>query len=53
MNTITRALRSRLFVTGEIVAAEQVAPRMRRLRIAGPAWPGHRDNTSASSSTPR
>ncbi|MGV9305123.1 siderophore-interacting protein [Nonomuraea sp. NPDC003727] len=40
MNTITRALRSRLFVTGEIVAAEQVAPRMRRLRIAGQAVAG-------------
>ncbi|MFD1937710.1 MULTISPECIES: siderophore-interacting protein [Nonomuraea] len=40
MNTITRALRSRLFVTGEIIEVERIAPRMRRLRIGGEAVAG-------------
>ncbi|MFE3447841.1 siderophore-interacting protein [Nonomuraea sp. NPDC059194] len=40
MNTITRALRSRLFITGEIVENEHIAPRMRRIRIGGEAVAG-------------
>ncbi|MBN6055004.1 siderophore-interacting protein, partial [Nonomuraea sp. RK-328] len=33
--TITRFLRSRLFVTGEVLEAEWLTPRMRRVRIGG------------------
>ncbi|MFI6599674.1 siderophore-interacting protein [Nonomuraea sp. NPDC050536] len=40
MASLGRALRDRLFVVGEIVEVEQVAPRMRRIRIGGPAIAG-------------
>ncbi|MEU7836065.1 siderophore-interacting protein [Nonomuraea sp. NPDC049129] len=38
--TITRALRDRLFVVGEVLETEQVTPRMRKVRIGGEALSG-------------
>ncbi|MEV6151955.1 siderophore-interacting protein [Nonomuraea sp. NPDC052129] len=35
--TITRALRDRLFVVGEVLETEQVTPRMRKIKIGGEA----------------
>jgi NADPH-dependent ferric siderophore reductase len=40
--TIARRLLDRMFLTGEVVEAEQVAPRMRRVRVAGEALAGLR-----------
>ncbi|WP_214324663.1 siderophore-interacting protein [Nonomuraea sediminis] len=40
MASIGRALRDKLFVVGEIMQVEQVAPRMRRITIGGPAIAG-------------